>query len=84
MKTLTLKKPEPAAGAAPDGAAAASVNPAQEGIYVSSRLRNPLEGAGAVKRENWTWAAILAAITAVLFAAIVALQFMDSSALSLA
>ena len=85
MKTLTLKKPDPAAAAAPAPAAANSpVNPQQEGIYVSSRHRNPLEDGGAVKPENWTLAGVLAIVSAVLLATLLAVSYMDWSALSLA
>lgn len=84
MKTLTLKKPEPATGDASSDGGSSTVNPSQEGIYVSSRLRNPLEGIEAVKRENWTWAAILAAVATALFIGLVVIQYMDSTALSLA
>ncbi len=80
MKTLTLKKPEQAAPAATN----ATVNPQQEGIYVSSRHRNPLEGGAAVKPENWGFAGILAIISAVLLAALLAVSYMDWTALALA
>lgn len=81
MKTLTLKKPETAAAPA---LSAAPATPQQEGIYVSSRHRNPLDAAGASKPENWTVAVVLAAATAVLFIVLAAMQYMDFSALSLA
>lgn len=87
-KTLKLKKPEPTLAAKPvlhlaepgkEGDAA----PAEEkkeggGIYVSSRHRNPLEGGvAAVKKENWTWAAVLAILTTLLFVALCILEYME-------
>ena len=48
------------------------------GIYVSSRHRNPLEGGVvAVKKENWTWAAVLAILTTLLFVALCILEYME-------
>ncbi|MBR1608432.1 MAG: hypothetical protein IJ678_02320 [Kiritimatiellae bacterium] len=79
MKTLTLKS-------SPGGAPAAPAQPSQqqEGIYVASRHRNPLETGEAVKRENWTWAGILAIVATILFAVLLALQYTDWTALKVA
>jgi len=90
-KTLKLKKPEPtltakpaAPGAEPpkegEAAPAAPAEEGQQGIYVSSRHRNPLEAAaaaGPVKKERWAWAAILAIITLAIFATLVYIEWAD-------
>ena len=79
-QTLKLKSPEPTIAAKP----AAPAEGGEGGIYVSSRHRNPMEDAGAVKRENWTWAAILAVISTVLVLVTLIMEFMDWSALRFA
>ncbi len=89
-KTLKLKKPEPTLAAKPvlhpaepgkEGEAPAAGAPEgkkEGGIYASSRHRNPLEGgAVAYKRENWTWAAVLAILTTLLFIALCVLEYME-------
>lgn len=78
-KTLKLKSPEPTIAAKPAAPAEGG-----DGIYVSSRHRNPMEDAGAVKSENWTWAAILAVVSAILVLATLIVEFMDWSALRFA
>ncbi len=97
-KTLKLKKPEPtltakpvpAPGAEPAAAPVAPTAgepPQQEGgIYVASRHRNPMEAAenAPVKKEKWTWAAILAIFSTLLFLVLCVLEYMDMEELSIA
>lgn len=76
-KTLKLKAPEPAAAIKPvaEGGSPAG---ASDGIYVSKRHRNPAESS-AVRRENWTWAAILAIVSTALVVGTLALEVVDYS-----
>lgn len=76
-KTLKLKSPEPTISAAP-------AEGGSDGIFVSSRHRNPMEDAGAGQRENWTWAAIVAILSTVIVLATLAVEYMDWSALRFA
>ena len=99
-KTLKIKKAEPTIAAkpvvtaSPDGAAAAPAEgaaaPAQPsgGIYVSSRhkIDNAIPGgaSGGVKPARFGWAAVLAAISTMLFIFVVILEFADWEALKFA
>ena len=83
-KTLKLKSPEPTISAKPAAPAGGNLNESQEGIYVASRHRNPSDGASAVRPENWTWAAILGIVAAVLVAATLLVEWMDWSFLRFA
>ena len=77
-KTLKLKAPEPASAAKP--AAPGASGGSSDGIYVSSRHRNPMEGAGAIRKENWTWAVIVAIVSTALVAAALAMELMKVAA----
>ncbi len=88
MTTIKIKKPEaptipitPAAQA--PVAESANINPKQEGIFVSSRYANPLEGGNgkAVSTEKWTWAAVLSIITFLLFVSLVVIEYLDYTVL---
>ena len=80
-KTLKLKSPEPTIAAKPAAPAEGG-----EGIYVSSRHRNPMEMADAapVKKEKWAWAAVLAIFSTLLFLVLCVLEYMDWEALTIA
>ena len=57
----------------------------QSNVFVSERHQNP----GAImasqpKEENFTWAAVLAGISAVLFIALLVMQWLDLDALNFA
>ncbi|MGN0845609.1 MAG: hypothetical protein ACI4QT_10385 [Kiritimatiellia bacterium] len=87
MTTIKIKKPEaptvPIAPAVPAPAAeSANINPKQEGIFVSSRYANPLEGNGKpVSTEKWTWAAILSILAFLLFVVLVVIEYLDYTVL---
>lgn len=84
-KTLKLKAPDPTIAAKP--AAPADAGAAQggsDGIYVASRHRNPMEGSGPVRRQNWTWAAILAVASTLLVLVALIVEYMDWSTLRFA
>jgi hypothetical protein len=49
--------------------------------FVSERHANPLLGAARAKKENFTWAGILAIVTTILFLVLIAMQWMDWEAL---
>ena len=80
-KTLKLKAPEPTIAAKPAAPAAegGAQSGGSDGIYVASRHRNPMEGSGPVRRENWTWAAILAVVSAILVLVTLIVEYMDWS-----
>ena len=53
-------------------------------VYVSERLMNPEEKLAQVRKENFTWAAILAILAVLFFVALLALQSIEHSAIKLA
>lgn len=53
-------------------------------VYVSERLMNPEEKLAQVRKENFTWAAILAILAVLFFVALLALQAIEHSAIKLA
>ena len=50
------------------------------GAYISERFANP--DAVAVKKENWTWAAILAILAFLITLAVIGIQYMDFDGLT--
>ena len=56
----------------------------QSGAFVTERHQNPGIISEQPVQENFTWAAVVACITAVLFIVLIAMQWMDLQALSLA
>ncbi len=79
MKTLKLKKAEPAAAATATPAAPAEGN---GGIFVSSRHANPLEAQNAsAPAGKWTVAAVFGIIAFVLFVCVAVIAYMDWTAL---
>lgn len=56
----------------------------QSGAFVSERHQNPGMISSLPQHENFTWAAIIACITTVLFVVLIVLQWMDLEALKLA
>lgn len=53
-------------------------------VFASGRHANPLENAPVVKRENWGWAVALAIIAVVAFIIVIALQYIDFDAFTVA
>lgn len=53
-------------------------------VYVSERHMNPELLAGARKRENFTWAGVLAIIATLCFIVLLVLQYLDFDKLNLA
>ena len=57
----------------------------QPSTFVSERHQNPANLMNAQpKHENFTWAAVLACIATVLFIALIAMQWVDLQALTVA
>lgn len=54
------------------------------GAFITERHQNPGVISNQPKQENFTWAAVVACITTVLFIILIAMQWMDLQALSLA
>lgn len=53
-------------------------------VYMSERHLNPEALAAMRRRENFTWAGVLAILTTIFFIALLALQWIDFSKLSVA
>jgi len=56
----------------------------QSGAFISQRHQNPGIISDQPKQESFGWAAVVACITTVLFIVLIAMQWMDLQALSLA
>ena len=60
-------------------------NPQQSNVVVSERHQNPgIIMASQSKSENFGWAAVLAAIATLIFIVLIAMQWMDLQALTMA
>ncbi len=53
-------------------------------VYMSDRHANPEALAAMQKKENFTWAGILAILSAIIFIVLLVLQWMDWTKLSVA
>ena len=57
----------------------------QSNVFVSDRHQNPgMIMASQPKEENFTWAAVVACISAILFIALLVMQWLDLQALNFA
>lgn len=56
----------------------------QSNVYVSERFQNPAALMRQEKYENFTWAAIIACVSTLLFVILLAIQWFDWSALKIA